>query len=140
MNDDPVDPPRLKPDMASQRLLVLDFVRAYIARWGGSPSYGEICAGLLITRTRARHAIKSLAADGLLLRTPGPRGITLPSVRDRAVRQLRALGWEVDEDDGRASPKTTLLPPAELVYRQPGSAGDGTDEAQRNRPRTSPDG
>ena len=90
------DPPRLRPDMASLRLLALDFVRRYIGQWGASPSYGEIAAGLDTNRTRIRKAVKSLAADGLLLRTPGARGLALPETRENALHVLRSLGWTVD--------------------------------------------
>jgi len=90
------DPLRLRPDMASLRLLALDFVRRYIGQWGASPSYGEIAAALDTNRTRVRKAVKSLAADGLLLRTPGARGLALPETRESALHVLRALGWDVD--------------------------------------------
>ena len=81
--------------MTSRRLLVLDFVRTYILRYGGSPSYGEIANGLGISPTRARQLVQALVKSGQLLRTPGPRGLALPALRDEAVRQLRELGWEV---------------------------------------------
>ena len=89
---------RLKPEMASRRLLVLAFVREYITRWGQSPSYGEISNALAISPTRARQLVKALVASGQLIRSPGPRGITLPTLRDEAIRQLRELGFSVDED------------------------------------------
>jgi DNA-binding MarR family transcriptional regulator len=89
---------RLKPEMTSRRLLVLAFVRDYLARWGSSPSYGEIANGLGISPTRARQLVKALVASGQLLRRPGPRGLYLPTLRDEAVRQLRELGYVVDED------------------------------------------
>jgi biotin operon repressor len=105
--------------MASFRLLALAFIRDYVALMGQSPSYGEIAAKLDSNRTRVRKAVKSLVADGLLLRTPGPRGLALPSMREEAVRQLRALGWRVDEDALEANAPVTnppLLPPAALTY------------------------
>lgn len=115
------DPARLRlaPEMASLRLLVLAFVREYFDAWHASPSYGEIANGLNTNRTRIRKAVKSLAADGLLLRAPGPRGLALPTVRDECVRQLRSLGWAVDEDVHRAREgvtEGTLLPPPALDY------------------------
>lgn len=134
---------KLTPTMASFRLLVLAFIRDYIALMGQSPSYGEIAAKLESNRTRVRKAVKSLVADGLLLRTPGPRGLALPSMREEAVRQLRALGWHVDEDALLAhSPVTNppLLPPAALTYParrivsedDNGDIGEGRD---KGRPR-----
>ena len=116
---------RLAPEMASFRLLVLAFVREYIGAMGESPSYGEIAAKLDSNRTRVKMAVRSLAADGLLIRTGGPRGLQLPSVRDTAIRQLRALGYAVDEDlkyvRHPGVTNRTLLPPAELRYPPRGS-------------------
>lgn len=87
---------RLTPAMASLRLLVLRFIREYLSDWGASPSYGEIAAALDTNRTRVRKAVKSLAEEGLLLRTPGPRGLALPDNLAEAVRLLKALGYAVD--------------------------------------------
>lgn len=86
---------RLHPAMTSRRLLVLGFVRNYILQYGGSPSYGEIANGVGISPTRARQLVQALVKAGQLLRTPGPRGLSLPALRDEAVRQLRELGWQV---------------------------------------------
>ncbi|MDG6079770.1 GntR family transcriptional regulator [Erythrobacter litoralis] len=129
-------PARLTAEMASFRLLVLAFVRDYLAEMGESPSYGEIAAGLDSNRTRVRKAVKSLAADGLLLRRAGKsRGLSLPSIRQEAIRQLRELGWTVDEDNLSAAEPVTkppLLPPPALDYVPPGlplsQDGDRNDE------------
>ena len=118
--------PRLSATMASQRLLVLDFVRGYIERWGGSPSLGEIGNALNIDRKKVQRAIRSLAAEGMLLRTPGPRGLALPGSEAEAIRQLQALGWVVDADCALAT-KAGLLPPAALDYPGPVEE-DGTDD------------
>lgn len=83
------EPRRLKPEMASQRLLVLDFVRDYLTRWGASPSHGEIAAGLSIHPDRVRRAIRKLVRDGMLVRRAGPRGLSLPEAEAEAIRQLR---------------------------------------------------
>lgn len=105
---------RLRPEMASRRLLVLAFVRDYINRWGQSPSYGEISNGLAISPTRARQLVKTLVAGGQLTRSPGPRGLSLPTLRDEAIRQLRELGWSVDEDTLRVA-----APCAHSTLRRP---------------------
>lgn len=147
--------PKLAPEMASFRLLVLGFVRNYHHTMGACPSYGEIAAKLGSNRTRVRKAVKSLAAEGLLIQTPGPRSLHLPDARDAAIRQLRAMGWFVDEDVVRATApvtKRTLLTMAALDYnpvpdlRRGGPAGGSDGEhfgkgsgqglrpaAQRNR-------
>lgn len=123
-------PDRLTPTMASFRLLVLAFVREYIGLTGHSPSYGEIAAKLNSNRTRVRKAVKSLSEEGLLLRTPGPRGLTLPSMRQEAIRQLRQLGWQIDEDNLHAEPGVTnraLLPPAALTYPSQDTGKEGAN-------------
>ena len=121
-------PDKLAPDMASFRLLVFAFVRDYISLMGASPSYGEIANKLKSNRTRVKRAVLSLVQDGLLLRTPGPRGLRLPTMRDEAIRQLRDLGWVVDEEVLRLGPpgvtNPTLLPPPELDYPSRRRTGD----------------
>ena len=110
---------RLSPEMASFRLLVLKFVRAYIGEWGCSPSYGEIAAALDSNRTRVRKAVKSLVRGGLLLRQAGERGLALPAEAETAKRVLRALGWRIDERGHAAAAPVTkrpLLPPPALDY------------------------
>jgi hypothetical protein len=69
---------RLKPEMASRRLLVLAFVREYITRWGQSPSYGEISSGLAISPTRARQLVKALVAGGQLIRSQALGALHFP--------------------------------------------------------------
>lgn len=120
--------------MASFRLLVLNFVCDYIENWGGSPSYGEIAAGTERSRKTVKHAVLSLVGEGLLLRRPGPRGLSLPDHQQAAVRQLRDLGWTIDEDlqvaipDADGAPHSPLLPPAELDYvGDLAMGGDETD-------------
>lgn len=91
--DDRGDGPlRLAPEMASFRALVLDFVRTYLTRWGQSPSYGEIAAGLDSNRTRVKRAVVSLEREGLLLRRKGTRGLALPDEIARARQLLERAG------------------------------------------------
>ena len=97
--------------MASFRLLVLTFIRDYIGQWGASPSYDEIAAALGSNRTRIKHAVRSLAKDKLILRTPGPRGLALPDTREEALRVLRSLGWEVMADASRIAPPENVTHP-----------------------------
>lgn len=89
---------RQRPEMASLKLLVLKFVRQYIADWHGSPSLGEIAHALDTNRTRVRRAVRKLEAEGQLLRVPGPRGLSLPDEEPLAMRQLLARGWTIDAD------------------------------------------
>lgn len=113
---------RLTPEMSSRKLQVLDFIKRYYAAWGSSPSYGEIAAGLTISRTRAKAIVNRLASEGQINREPGGRrGITLPVpahplTEADALLLLRREGWTVDADAQRldlsASPCTNpTLPP-----------------------------
>jgi SOS-response transcriptional repressor LexA len=129
----------LRPEMASRKLLVLAFVREYIETNGASPSFREIAHGLGCSTTRVKEAIRKLVAEGLLLRTPSANGqrsrLQLPSVRDAALRQLRELGWMVDEDIGQLGPPgvtlSTLLPPPILTYRAPEAIEDSENDGGR---------
>lgn len=104
--------PRLRGDMTSRKLIVLGFVTRYLAEHPGSPSYGEIARGCGISRSAAKRIVRRLEIDEKLVRGHGARrGIMLPSMRDAALSQLRALGYVVDDDTQRiATPgtKTTL--------------------------------
>lgn len=90
------DPPRLRPDMASFRLLVLDFVGAYLTKWGQGPSYSEIANHLQADRYRVRWAVKRLVKQGRLVQQPGPRGLSMPDACSAAARVLAEHGWAID--------------------------------------------
>ena len=71
------------------------------------------------------------------------RGLRLPSVREEAIRQLRELGYVVDEDIGKILPPdplralSTLLPPPELDYPSRRRTGDiDGQQAEGSRSRT----
>ena len=102
------DTPRLSPTMVSRKLLILDFIRRYIAQWRQGPSLGEIAADQGISRQNAQKHVKTLAREGVILRRPGPRGIALPETGQEAKAQLRAAGEQVDEDALRAVPASAL--------------------------------
>jgi hypothetical protein len=129
---------RLSPAMASRRLLILVFVRDYIQRNRGSPSLREIsnATGVSVVGV-TRHLVKLVDA-GELLRTPGPRGLRLPTMRDAALRLLREHGFLVDEDllridRARGGTEKQLLPPPTLTYRRPlkRESGDGDQDHER---------
>lgn len=113
-------PLRLAPDMASLRLQVLAFVRLYITRWGEGPSYGEIAEATGTNRTRVKKVISRLIGQGLLLRTPGMRGLILPDQQDRALNLLRDLGWTIDPEGTRLA-----APAHETVVTNPALHEDG---------------
>lgn len=100
---------RLQPAMVSRKLLVLSFIRAYIARWGGSPSISEIAEGTGSSRDIVKHALRMLTAEKLILRRKGARGIFLPDRLADALRELRKAGYIVDEDVVRGPP-SSLVP------------------------------
>lgn len=109
------EPLRLKPSMASRKLLVLAFVRSFIERWGGSPSIREISEGTGASFTRVQAILCALEKDKLIVRRKGARGIMLPDRLADAVRELRAAGYVIDEDVMRGS-ITSLPPVVELDY------------------------
>lgn len=106
---------RLQPAMASRKLLVLAFIREYIARWGGSPSISEIAEGTGSSRGGVKAALRVLAGEGVIVRRPGARGIVLPDRLTEALRELRAAGYLVDDDLVRGPFQTLPLTP-ELDY------------------------
>lgn len=128
--------------MASPRLLVLHFVREYIEQWSESPSYGEIANALETNRTRVRKLIRSLEAEGLILRRPGPRGLRLPSKIQQAIRQLEEMGYCVDVDAAQihaphgAVTHSPLLPPPALDYPKRNGAGDANGQQGRTTSKT----
>ena len=115
---------RVTPSMVALRLLVLDFVHEYIARWRCAPSLGEIAAELAIERNHARKAIMSLAASGLVIRSNGHRGIVLPDQRAMAIRTLRSLGWQVDDASQNATNRALMEGPP-IDYCPLPEQGDG---------------
>lgn len=107
---------RLQPAMASRKLLVLAFIRGYIARWGGSPSISEIAEGTKSSKGAVKVALRALATEHRIIRRPGNRGITLPERVADALRELRDAGFIVDDDVLRAPPP----PPAPVLDFDPG--------------------
>jgi DNA-binding MarR family transcriptional regulator len=88
--------------MVSVRLRALAFVHDYIGQWRNSPSLGEIAAAIGTDRTMAHRAVKSLVASGLLNKTPGVRGISLPDQEQEALRILARAGWAISPDGSKA--------------------------------------
>ncbi len=101
---------QLHPEMTSFRLQLLAFIRGYIGEWQRSPSYGEMAAALDVSRDRIKKSVKSLARDGLLLRTPGPRGLALPEQREEALKLLAELGWQVNPVEMTVGQAASLYP------------------------------
>lgn len=104
------DAPRLTPAMGSRALLVLDFIRQYVARWGHPPSQREIANGLEVCRGTVRGALRRLHRDGLLASYSGERGIVLADELAQARALLERSGFAV------APAGEVLLPPPALDY------------------------
>ena len=134
---------RLTPQMASRKLLALDFVKQYFARWGGSPSLDEIAAALGVSKQRASELVRALAEDGQILRTPGARrGLDLPEPAQTPSRadlllMLSDQGWTLTDDGLLIAPEADRVEPAaltkagltlvpELDHVAPDDTGDGT--------------
>lgn len=120
---------------------MLRFVRDYLSDTGGSPSYGEIAAHFRCSRERVRKTVKVLVGRGELLQGKGPRTLSLPSLRNEALRLLEEQGWRIDPEERVVSPPGAtpvtlppLLPPAVLDYPAPvGSrerSGDGKSQGK----------
>ena len=90
------DIPRLSPQMASRKLQVLAFIRAYYAAHGVGPSLSEMAAAIGSNRSRVQDAIRKLAAEGRIHRAPGQaRGVRPLSAQEEAVRHVRDAGYLV---------------------------------------------
>lgn len=90
------DIPRLSPQMASRKLQVLAFIRAFYAAHGVGPSLSEMAAAIGSNRSRVQDAIRKLAAEGRIHRAPGQtRGVRPLSAQEEAVRHVRDAGYLV---------------------------------------------
>lgn len=90
---------RLTPAMSSRKLLVKGFIERFFAEHGVGPSLSEIAAELDTNRSRVQAAIRQLARDKLIDYIPhAPRGVRPVGLANRAIEQLRAEGWIIDED------------------------------------------
>jgi hypothetical protein len=64
--------------MSSRKLIALDFIKSYFARWGHSPTLGELAAHLDVSRKRAYDLVHQLAEEEMIQVTAGKtRGIRL---------------------------------------------------------------
>lgn len=107
--------PRLSPTMSSRKLLALDFIKSYFARWSHSPTLGELASHLGVSRKRAYDLVHQLSEEKMLEVVAGKtRGIRLIergtelSETDILVR-LVALGWTVGQGSH------VLMPPSDAV-------------------------
>lgn len=121
---------RLNPAMVSRKLQVVSFCKQYLARWGKSPSYGEIAAAMGIERDHAGKIVKRAIGEGLLHRATGTqRALTDPdasSARLSAaeahalVLRLHANGYGVSATDMIGTVSTSCpLPILPLLRQKP---------------------
>lgn len=97
----PGAPRQLTREMSSRKLIALDFIKRYFARWGYSPTLGELAAGLGVSTKRAHDLVHQLAIERMVEVTAGKtRGIRLPDRREElseadVLLSLAARGWTV---------------------------------------------
>lgn len=108
------DIPRLSPTMASRKLQVLAFIRAYHARHGVGPSLSEIAAAVDTNKSRVQDAIRKLEREGRVHREAGKaRGVRPAESHEEALRILQAEGWTINPD------RLQLLSPLPLLDLDP---------------------
>jgi hypothetical protein len=102
---------RLTPEMRSRKLQALDFIKRYFARWGRSPTLGELAAELSVSGKRAYDLVHSLADERMLEVTAGKtRGIRLIDRSEEmseadVLLRLSAMGWTIGQGE------RVILPP-----------------------------
>ncbi|WP_185829152.1 LexA family protein [Sphingomonas ginkgonis] len=114
-----IEPQRLSPTMSSRKLQALDWIKRYFARWGHSPTQGELAAALGISGKRANDLVHALARDKMIEHVAGAaRGIRLIergeelSEADVLIR-LAAMGWTIGAGG-------TLIQAAGVMQPDPG--------------------
>jgi len=137
-------PLRLTP--TNRKLIALEFIRQFWAKWNASPSLQEIGNALNTTPSHARRYVLKLAEEQLIEYRPrSPRGITLPSRHSEALRDLLAAGYTVIVGAQQIVPPNgmpirhghgtnyalTLVP--ELVHIPDLQGGDQHDETDSGR-------
>lgn len=112
------DPPRLTPTMSSRKLLALRFIKTYFARWGHSPTLGELSAELRVSRKRAYDLVHQLADDQMIEVMSGKtRGIRLIDRGEElseadVLARLVQMGWTIGKDN------QVIVPPLNLAFPQ----------------------
>jgi DNA-binding IscR family transcriptional regulator len=103
---------RLTAAMSSRKLQAHDFIKRYFARWGQSPTIGEIAAELRVARQRAHGIVRQLSVEKMIEVVAGkPRGIRLIDRSEElsevdVLLRLVADGWAI-----AAGEKTIVAPP-----------------------------
>jgi hypothetical protein len=103
---------RLTPAMSSRKLQARDFIYRYFARWGYSPTLGEIAGELGVSRKYAYDLVHQLATEKMIEVVAGKaRGIRLIDRGEElseadVLFRLLGLGWTVGQGDH------VLIPPA----------------------------
>ena len=106
---------RLSPTMTSRKLQALAFIRHFYARWGQSPTLGEIAAALKISRKRAHELVGQLATEKMVEVVAGkPRGIRLLETGEELSEaeilvRLSAMGWTIGDGDHVIQPPGSVF-------------------------------
>jgi hypothetical protein len=102
---------RLSASMSSRKLQAHDFIKRYFAKWGQSPTIGEIAAELRVTRQRAHGIVRQLSVEKMIEVVAGKaRGIRLPNRTEElsevdVLLRLVADGWAIADGN-----KTIVAP------------------------------
>jgi hypothetical protein len=94
---------RLTPAMSSRKLHALDFINRYFAKWGYSPTLGELAAGIRVSRKRAHELVHQLAEAQMIQHTAGQtRGIRLMDRSEEiseaeVLARLSSMGWTIGD-------------------------------------------
>lgn len=101
---------RLSPTMSSRKLIALDFIKRYFARWGHSPTLGEIGAALDVSPKRAHDLVHQLATEKMIEHVAGKaRGIRLIEKAEElceadVLARLNRLGWTIGDGNRVIAP------------------------------------
>lgn len=130
----PDAPARLSPTMSSRKLIALDFIKRYFARWGHSPTLGEIAAAMDVSSKRAHDLVRQLAAEKMIEHVAGKtRGIRLVEKAEElseadVLARLSALGWTVGDGARLIEPPPGCPPGAEPNAKACASGAPLTDK------------
>jgi hypothetical protein len=130
---------RLSPTMSSRKLQALAFIRHFYARWGASPTQGEIAAALHISKKRANNLVHQLSTEKMIEIVAGKtRGIRLVETAEELSEpeilvRLSAMGWTIADGGQIIQPPLTdkglpLLPVLDFNPSETDSAGTGGEE------------
>lgn len=141
--EDKAESPRLTPEMRSRKLQAHDFIKRYFARWGHSPTLGELSSHLGVSRKRAYDLVHQLSEEQQIEVVAGrTRGIRLIDRSEElceadVLARLVTFGWTVGRENEMIAPPLKLsfptppltekgLPPLDYIEDEAVETGDGS--------------